>query len=173
MDIAACPRCASLELSLPSLGDSGLSGITATKEAVCDRCGFQGTPLLFAELEDYRSFRDTVGQRMDPLEEVQEQETDADRADDEPAEGFDLLEGTQRGGARGSAVFVGVLGLVLSALGLWAIVAAGLGALGVGVRDAPTLPDPLGLAFMLVLLGVGMALLRVAWRMWQRPAETG
>jgi hypothetical protein len=55
MDIKACPRCGSRNITAGSMGSGILYGITSWKSE-CKHCGYQGEPLLFDTKEKYKKF---------------------------------------------------------------------------------------------------------------------
>lgn len=53
--ITACPSCGSTDISMGSLGDGVLFGIGSWK-LVCKNCGYQGAPLNFDSIEEYKQY---------------------------------------------------------------------------------------------------------------------
>lgn len=57
LPIRACPRCGSLAIHTPRLGEGGIPGTSEIlTEHVCPRCDYRGPPLEFARREDYAEF---------------------------------------------------------------------------------------------------------------------
>ena len=55
MQITACPVCGSKNISIGTLGDGIIAGLSSWKE-VCRNCGYQGASLLFETEEDYNNY---------------------------------------------------------------------------------------------------------------------
>jgi hypothetical protein len=55
MQITACPMCGSKRISIGTLGDGIIAGLSSWKE-VCKDCGYQGASLLFDTEEDYQKY---------------------------------------------------------------------------------------------------------------------
>lgn len=55
MEIAACPKCGSRNISMGTTNSGVLFGVTSWK-SVCKECGYQGEPLLFDTEDDYKKF---------------------------------------------------------------------------------------------------------------------
>lgn len=116
MDIAACPRCASLEVKVPTIGDGSLLGVTSTREAVCPDCDYQGPPLLFGEETDYLAFKAAVERGENPLDTEEDAPDETDELpDDLGVMGDDLREEAVRQREdvgpvrqRGAAVFASI-----------------------------------------------------------------
>ncbi|MFO7678216.1 MAG: hypothetical protein R6V50_07545 [Thermoplasmatota archaeon] len=57
--ITACPNCGSKDIKMGSLGDGVLYGIGSWKQ-VCKRCGYQGAPLVFDSVEEYKEYYESL-----------------------------------------------------------------------------------------------------------------
>jgi len=57
MDLAACPRCGSVDLRMPTVQDGLWPGGGETNFLVCAGCGYRGMPILFADVAALEAFR--------------------------------------------------------------------------------------------------------------------
>ena len=158
MQVAACPRCASLDLRPATLSDGVALGGGETSFLVCHACAFRGSPMVLADEAAYIAFRSALGGAGD-----------ADRGlEDEPVppEVAAVAGLPAPAPPRATAWLVGAIGVALMAFGAF-VAAAGLVAF---LRNAPT-----GFAwpFGVVAAAVGIAVVRAAQRMREHsPAMT-
>lgn len=137
VDIAVCPRCASLDLRVPTIRDGLWPGGGETNFQVCADCAYRGAPLLFEDEGDYLSFRQNVP--------------------DPPADDHAAPEAPQRA----MPFFVAAVALVMVAAALAGGAAAALDPqAGTWGRVAALLGVFVGLLF-------GAAFARIAYRAWR------
>jgi hypothetical protein len=55
--VEACPRCASLRIGMPTLGEGLVAGGGEGLLSVCRDCGYRGMPVGFDGAEEYERFR--------------------------------------------------------------------------------------------------------------------
>lgn len=156
MPVSCCPDCGSLDLRLPGTMDGGALGGGELMVSVCRACGYRGAPLVFDDESAYVGFAqarwtaDGGAAPADPDE--------AGEADDEDLAG--LLEAPAPRRPRATAAVMVVLAVpVLAWGGLLAL--AGVGALLAGHVELPSL------LLGPVLVGVGVAIGRIGYRMWR------
>ncbi|HET6399569.1 MAG TPA: hypothetical protein VFH47_08465, partial [Candidatus Thermoplasmatota archaeon] len=175
MDFTACPACASPRIHAPHLSDGMVPGGGELIYHVCPDCGFRGSPLQFGSVDDYMAYQQRVQAAAGRPEDAADQGASPTGASPAPAaaaaawqapdearpeadaaarQAVSVLEVRAPRRSRGTAVFIALLGAVAAASG------AGFAALAlVQVR-------PLDAVLGLLTLGVGVAFLRVARRLW-------
>jgi F0F1-type ATP synthase assembly protein I len=74
MEITACPKCGSRKIFQGRLKEGVLTGYTPTKY-VCSECGYQGNPIIFDSIEEYKKFLKEF--KSDSKEKNSDEKTDS------------------------------------------------------------------------------------------------
>ena len=67
MEIIACPKCGSRKIFHGRLKEGSLAGYTPKE--VCRDCGYQGIPIIFDDIESYKSFLKALKEKSDIKED--------------------------------------------------------------------------------------------------------
>lgn len=59
MEITACPKCGSKNISHGTIRDGILDGYV--NRYVCRECGYQGMPIIFDSEKEYKAFLKSIG----------------------------------------------------------------------------------------------------------------
>jgi hypothetical protein len=167
--ISACPRCSSLDIRHATVSDGIVAGGGELLLSVCRDCGFRGAPAYFEDEAAVLRYREGLAQAGGPV--------DSAGAGDEqvPAEIREILDLPESRPSRVSAVLVGAIGLVAAGFGavMLGIQVAALAILaffaGNATASVLAVQSWYSLALAALALGIGVAFLRVARRMWTRP----
>jgi transcription elongation factor Elf1 len=81
MQITACPICGSKNISIGTLGDGIIAGLSSWKE-VCRNCGYQGASLLFETEEDYNKYLKALKENTAEKTASKNEETIDEESDD-------------------------------------------------------------------------------------------
>lgn len=64
MEITACPKCGSKNISMGTIGSGVTFGVTSWKE-VCRDCGYQGSPIIFGSEKEYKKFLEELNENKE------------------------------------------------------------------------------------------------------------